>query len=133
MCVPLCCSVCSSMFHWFQCVSLCVPVCVSLVSPCVPLVPVCVPVCSSVPHGASLLSLPVRARCSAPRESAHRGGELAGAQEAAGARAHPRAPAKVVLSLLTLAYAARLDKANLCSLELRRLHADLCICYKIIN
>ncbi len=32
-----------------------------------------------------------------------------------------------------LNYPARLEKAGLCTLELRRLRADLCLCYKIIH
>ncbi len=32
-----------------------------------------------------------------------------------------------------LSYAERLTKAGLCSLELRRLRADLCLCYKIVH
>ena len=32
-----------------------------------------------------------------------------------------------------LTYAERLVKAGLCSLELRRLRADLCLCYKIVH
>jgi hypothetical protein len=32
-----------------------------------------------------------------------------------------------------LSYTARLEKAGLCTLELRRLRADLCLCYKILH
>ena len=32
-----------------------------------------------------------------------------------------------------LNYAARLEKAGLCTLEIRRLRADLCLCYKILH
>jgi hypothetical protein len=32
-----------------------------------------------------------------------------------------------------LNYTARLEKAGLCTLELRRLRADLCLCYKILH
>ena len=32
-----------------------------------------------------------------------------------------------------LGYMARLEKAGLCTLELRRLRADLCFCYKILR
>src|SRR5271163_1019944 len=32
-----------------------------------------------------------------------------------------------------LGYMARLEKAGLCTLELRRLWADLCFCYKILH
>ena len=32
-----------------------------------------------------------------------------------------------------LSYEARLEKAGLCTLEMRRLHADLCLCYNILH
>jgi hypothetical protein len=40
---------------------------------------------------------------------------------------------KRLIGFSGLSYAQRLSKANLCSLELRRLHADLVMCYKIVH
>src|ERR1700731_4006530 len=40
---------------------------------------------------------------------------------------------KRLIGFQGLNYPDRLEKAGLCTLELRRLHADLCLCYNILH
>ena len=45
----------------------------------------------------------------------------------------PRGFTKRLSGFKNLSYPERLVKAGLCSLELRRLHSDLCLCYQIVK